>query len=125
MLGKTISVASRRFPPDRMLDGYKFFVGIMPPPCHVSVMLDRSSKRPRDPNQLAKLMVGIASGDASGPPSRLVSERKKDPAAVALGRKGGLKGGLARASKMSPEERSLVARNAAAARWRRKDNESE
>ncbi len=42
---------------------------------------------------------------------------KKDPAAVALGRKGGLKGGKARAANMTPEERSEAARKAALARW--------
>lgn len=41
----------------------------------------------------------------------------KDPAAVALGRKGGLKGGKARAASMTPEQRSEAARKAAAARW--------
>lgn len=45
-------------------------------------------------------------------------ERQKDPAAVALGRKGGLKGGKARAEKMTKEERTESARNAANARWR-------
>jgi hypothetical protein len=41
----------------------------------------------------------------------------KDPAAVALGRKGGLKGGPARAAKMTPEERRESARKAVQARW--------
>jgi hypothetical protein len=41
----------------------------------------------------------------------------KDPAAVALGRKGGLKGGKARAAKLTPEQRSEIAKKAAAARW--------
>ncbi|WP_211281311.1 hypothetical protein [Mycobacterium angelicum] len=41
----------------------------------------------------------------------------KDPALVALGRKGGLKGGKARAEKLTPEQRSAAARKAAAARW--------
>ncbi len=43
--------------------------------------------------------------------------RGKDPAAVALGRKGGLKGGAARAAALSPERRSEIARSAAKARW--------
>ncbi len=43
----------------------------------------------------------------------------KDPSAVALGRKGGLKGGKARAAKLTPERRSEIARKAAAARWDR------
>ncbi len=42
---------------------------------------------------------------------------KKNPAAVALGRLGGKKGGKARAAKMTPEERSEAARRAALARW--------
>ena len=41
----------------------------------------------------------------------------KNPAAVALGRLGGLKGGKARAAKLSPERRSEIARNAVLARW--------
>jgi hypothetical protein len=43
--------------------------------------------------------------------------RKKDPAAVALGRKGGQKGGLARAAKLTPRQRSASARKAVQARW--------
>ncbi|WP_297794699.1 hypothetical protein [Mycobacterium sp.] len=42
----------------------------------------------------------------------------KDPAAVALGRKGGLKGGKARAAKLTPEQRTEIAKKAAAARWK-------
>jgi hypothetical protein len=42
---------------------------------------------------------------------------RKNPYAVALGRKGGLKGGPARAAKMTPEERSESARKAVLARW--------
>lgn len=80
-------------------------------------MPDRSSKRPRDANQLAKLIVDIATGEApdvhKGPPP------PKNPAAVELGRKGGLKGGAARAKKLSPTERSEIARKAAATRWKR------
>jgi hypothetical protein len=46
-------------------------------------------------------------------------KRRKNPFAVALGRKGGLKGGPARAAKMTPEERSESARKAVQARWER------
>ena len=42
---------------------------------------------------------------------------EKNPAAVALGRLGGLKGGKARAAKLSPERKSEIARKAAQARW--------
>jgi hypothetical protein len=76
-------------------------------------MPDRSRKRPRDPNQLAKLIVDIATGEVEDTPP----DDGKDPAAVALGRKGGLKGGKARAAKMTAEERSESARRAATTRW--------
>lgn len=85
--------------------------------CHLFRMPDRSSKRPRDPNQLAKLIVDIASGavdDDVGMPER----REKDPAAVSLGRRGGMKGGKARAEALSSEQRSEMARRAALARWK-------
>lgn len=76
-------------------------------------MPDRSSKRPRDLNQLAQRLVQEATGDA--PPEPPAPE--KDPAAVALGRRGGLKGGKARAEKLTAEQRSAAARKAAQARW--------
>jgi hypothetical protein len=74
---------------------------------------DRSRKRPRDPNQLAKLIVDIATGEVEDTPE----DDGKDPAAVALGRRGGLKGGKARAASLTPEQRSEAARKAAKARW--------
>lgn len=43
--------------------------------------------------------------------------REKDPAAVSLGRRGGLKGGKARAAKLTPEQRKEIARKAAETRW--------
>jgi hypothetical protein len=76
-------------------------------------MPDRSSKRPTDPNALAKRLVD----EATGVEPKYDPNEGKDPAAVALGRKGGLKGGKARAAKMSAEERSEAARRAARARW--------
>jgi hypothetical protein len=78
-------------------------------------MPDRSRKRPTDPNELAKQLVDEATGAAP----KHDPDAGKDPAAVALGRKGGLKGGKARAEKMTPEERSQAARRAARARWSR------
>jgi hypothetical protein len=75
--------------------------------------MSKKPKRPRDANQLAKSIVDIATGEAEDAPE----DSGKDPAAVALGRKGGLKGGKARAAKMTPEERSEAARKAAKARW--------
>ena len=79
-------------------------------------MPNRSSKRPRDVNALAKLLVDMATGKA--PPDTTVDG--KDPAAVALGRKGGLKGGKARARKLTPEQRLEIAKTAASARWRKR-----
>ena len=77
-------------------------------------MHDRSSsKRPRDLNQLAASIVDAATSDAPD------EKPEKDPAAVALGRKGGLKGGKARAAKLTSEQRSAIAKRAAAARWAR------
>ncbi len=75
-------------------------------------MPERSS-RPRDPNELAKQIVGEAVGDE--PPYD--PDAGKDPAAVELGRRGGLKGGKARAAKLTPEQRSEIARKAARKRW--------
>jgi hypothetical protein len=46
--------------------------------------------------------------------------KEKNPAAVALGRLGGLKGGKARAEKLSPKRRSEIARNAVLARWNKR-----
>jgi hypothetical protein len=71
------------------------------------------SKRPRDPNQLAKLIVDIATGEAPDD----VSEKKK--AVSVRGRSGGLEGGKARAGKLSPEQRTDIARVAAEARWKK------
>ncbi len=78
-------------------------------------MPDRSSKRPRDVNQLASQIVGEATGEFAP----VDPDAGKDPAAVALGRKGGLKGGKARAERMTPEQRSDAAKKAAAARWKK------
>jgi len=77
------------------------------------MMPERSRKRPRDVNELARQIVDEAVGDAP----RYDPDDGKDPAAVALGRKGGLKGGKARAAKLSAEERSEAARHAARSRW--------
>lgn len=80
-------------------------------------MPERSRKRPTDVNQLAASVVGDATSDAFADP-----DEGKNPAAVALGRKGGLKGGKARASKLTAEERSEAARKAAKARWAKRKN---
>ncbi len=73
-------------------------------------------KRPRDPNQLAKLIVDMATGNA---PPDAVQDDEKNPAAVALGRLGGMKGGKARAASLSKKRRAEIAKKAAAARWKK------
>lgn len=74
----------------------------------------RKPKRPRDMNESAPAVAGDAVGE---PTTQAPEEPTKDPAAVALGRRGGLKGGPARAAKLSPERRREIARKAVAARW--------
>ena len=77
-------------------------------------MPERSSKkkRPADLNRLAASIVADATREEPEDPYD-----GKNPAAVELGRQGGLKGGPARAEKLTPEERRAIARKAAAARW--------
>jgi hypothetical protein len=77
-------------------------------------MTERPRKRPRDFSQAAKLVVDIATGQVE---DRVPTpeEQGKDPAAAALGRKGG----VARAFKLSPGKRAEIARKAATKRWRK------
>jgi hypothetical protein len=72
-------------------------------------MPNRSSKpkRPRDANQLAKSIVDLATGQTEDKP---LDEAK---------RKGGLKGGQARAGALTPDERARIASTAAQARWKK------
>lgn len=81
-------------------------------------MPNRSSKRPRDANQLAKLMVDLATGEVAEEAEE--KDSAKNPAAVALGRLGGKKGGAMRAKVLTPEQRRAIAQRAAAARWAKK-----
>ena len=80
-------------------------------------MQDRSSKkkRPRDVNQAAKLVADIATGEVDDK----AEDSGKNPEAVRLGRRGGLKGGKARASRLTAEQRRNIAKKAAEVRWRR------
>lgn len=73
-------------------------------------------KRPKDPNQSAKLIVDLATGEKDEPEEK----SEKNPAAVALGRLGGLKGGKARAKKLSAKRRKEIASAAAKKRWKKK-----
>ncbi len=72
------------------------------------------AKRPRDPNQLAKAVVDIATGQVED----MVSEAKRHPETV-RGRAGGLRGGVARAQGLSARKKSAIAKKAARTRWKR------
>jgi hypothetical protein len=76
-----------------------------------------SAGRKLDPNQLAKRILDEAIGDAPKTPT----PAPKNEAAVALGARGGKKGGAARAAKLTPEQRSEIAKKAAAKRWVKTD----
>ena len=77
-------------------------------------MSKRSSK---GANQIAASILA----EAVGNPAPIAPVGKKNPAAVALGRLGGLKGGAARAKSLSPKKRSAIAKKAAGARWKAKN----
>lgn len=74
-------------------------------------------KRPRDPNQLGKLIVDLSVGEADDS-QNMPDESGKDPAAVALGKKGG----KARAAALSNKRKKEIASKAASARWRKNRN---
>lgn len=79
-------------------------------------MANRSSNRGKghkDANQLAYDIVQQATGQVENP-----KQPEKNPSAVTLGRLGGLKGGKARAEKLSAKKRSEIAKKAARARWK-------
>lgn len=71
----------------------------------------KGEKRPADVNARAVLIAKIATGEADDTPP----DDGKDPAAKALGKKGG----VARAENMTPERRAEIAKRAASSRWRR------
>lgn len=76
--------------------------------------MPKRSSKPRDVNAMAAAIVAQATSDEPVPDL----DEGKNPAAVALGRLGGKKGGKARAAKLTPEQRSEIAKRAAKARWR-------
>jgi hypothetical protein len=82
-------------------------------PCPVKHNTAMKPKRPRDVNQLAKFIGDSLTGQTPAP----VPEDTRNPAAVALGRLGGLKGGKARAAKLTKKRRAEIAKRAAQARW--------
>lgn len=83
--------------------------------------MPKRSRRPlSDPNRAALSIVEQATADEADIQDR-IDEASKDPAAVALGRRGGLKGGPARKAALTPEQRSEAAKKAAEARWGQKN----
>lgn len=76
--------------------------------------------QPSDINLLAAQIVEAATGPAEEPTT--TTQPEKNPAAVALGRLGGLKGGKARAEKLTAKKRSEIAKKAASIRWGKKAN---
>jgi len=96
---------------------------LMPKPTRKPEHPENPPKRPRDANQLAFQVVGELTGtleplppEDAGPP--------KNPAAVALGKLGGSKGGKARAASLTPAQRREIARRAARVRWDKKEDET-
>jgi hypothetical protein len=73
----------------------------------------KKQKMPRDPMQRAKMVIDLATGEVEPEPE----QPEKDRASVETGRRGGLIGGKARAEKLTPEQRSEIARKAAQKRW--------
>ena len=69
-------------------------------------------KRPRDPIQLGKMIVDIATGQAK--------DEEREALRTQIARKAGLSGGRARSNALTPEQRSEIARVAAAARWKKR-----
>jgi hypothetical protein len=84
-------------------------------------MAEKHPKRPHDLNQWAKTMVDIATGEVAED-SRI--GRAPDTPASQFAWLGGLKDGRARAEKLSADERSDIARRAAAVRWHKDDSGS-
>jgi len=79
----------------------------------------KKSKKDKDINETAFSIVGKVTGNSSETLSKK-PQKEKNPAAVALGRLGGLKGGKARANKLSKKRRSEIAKKAAKSRWGKK-----
>lgn len=78
--------------------------------------MPKRSSKPKDVNALAKAIVDEAT---SAKKPAAAEAREKNPAAVALGKLGGKKGGPARAAALSAKKRAEIAKKAAEARWKR------
>jgi hypothetical protein len=75
--------------------------------------MKRVTTKSSDPSVIAFEILGLVTGE-----HKPAKPKAKNPAAVALGRLGGLKGGKARAAKLTPEQRSAIARKAGKNRWK-------
>jgi hypothetical protein len=82
------------------------------PPIVTLGVMAKQSKKPADLNRLAAAIVGDAT-DEEG------HHGENGSVKVPVGRNGGLKGGAARAAKLSPERRAEIARKAAKTRWQK------
>jgi len=78
--------------------------------------MSRSRKLPKDPNQLAAEIVRLSTEAEETPKRSAISEYLAE-----IGRKGGLKGGKARAKKLSAKKRKEIAKKAAKSRWSREN----
>jgi hypothetical protein len=83
--------------------------------------MPKRSSRQKDPSEIARHVLDAVVPDAESPTPDSAKPPEKNPAAVALGRLGGKKGGLARAAKLTAEQRKAIATTAARARWKRPD----
>jgi hypothetical protein len=83
-------------------------------------MPEHSSKKPKRSRDLNVLASEIVRAATEGEPETPAKEDTRNPHAVALGRLGGVKGGKARAEKLTPEQRKEIAKKAAMARWSKK-----
>ena len=83
-------------------------------------MPEQSRKKKKRPRDLSKLAVSIVQDATQEEPTK-EQPTNKNPNAVALGRLGGLRGGKARAKKLTKNQRSEIARKAANARWNKQD----
>jgi len=85
---------------------------------HTAIMAPKHPKRPRDPSQLGKLIVDLSVGETKE------AAAAPDNPAMEFARKGGLKGGKARAAILTPQRRRAIARRAAKTRWGKQSRES-
>ena len=110
-IGKTSRVAA----------GCVTALAILPTAPHNASMAKRPGPKPKtlDPIQFAAAILEAVTGEPVGPAPAEETGPAKDPAAVALGRKGGLKGGPARAKSLGKKKLKEAAKRAAAARWKK------